>query len=54
MNITNLLATGTIVALLAAAGVSLSQPERPSQLERSAPAQEAAPPGVGQPPNMHH
>jgi hypothetical protein len=53
-NITNLLATSTIAALVAAAGVSIAQQERSSQQERSAPPEKIAPPGARQPPAMHH
>jgi hypothetical protein len=53
-NITNLLATSTIAALVAAAGVSIAQQERPSQQERNAPPEKIAPPGARQPPAIHH
>jgi hypothetical protein len=52
-NITNFLATSTIAALVAAAGVSIAQQERPSQQERNAPPEKIAPPGAREPSAMH-
>ena len=53
-NITNLLATSTIAALAATAGVSIAQQERPSQQERNALPEKITPPGAKEPPAMHH
>jgi hypothetical protein len=54
MRITDLLATCTIVAFMAATGVSIAQQERVPQHERGAPAEKVAPPGMRQPSTQQH